>query len=237
MVIGAHDIVAGGGFAGRAPGVIAQVLKFTVSPAIDTLVTQWLVVTGALGNAKSAITPEFAPIRKAGGIFNQSAKDQRTNGTNAGNLAHTADFGEAAGQTQGFLERSPMLGQSLCVALIQPPHHALFFGSFETGDPFFLVGRREEGFAVELDNAPLPEAGFDVGLGFTTLIPAFEEFAHEMAEDFPMAIGAYPHRFEMSEGKERAKRAHIRFIALVGIGGDELIEARFTNHKLIDMWA
>jgi len=39
----------------------------------------------------------------------------------------------------------------------------------------------------------------------------------------------------MTQGQKQAERAHIKFIALVGIRADEFVVTRFTNNKAFDM--
>ena len=104
-----------------------------------------------------------------------------------------------------------MFGQGVIVGLVKAAHHALFFGTLETGDPFLPYGGREKGFAVELDDARLPEPGFDVGFCLVALVAAFEQFAHEVAEDLAVAVGSDPDLFEVAKGKEGAEGAYIFF--------------------------
>jgi hypothetical protein len=59
----------------------------------------------------------------------------------------------------------------------------------------------KEGFAVELDDAPLAKTRFDVSFGFTAFVAAFQEFADELAQDFAVAVGTDPDFLEMSEDR------------------------------------
>jgi hypothetical protein len=152
-------------------------------------------------------------------------------------LAHATNLGKAVRQAQRFFEAGFVLGQSVIVALVKSAHHALFFCTLEAGNPFLPFCWSKEGFAVELDDAPLAKTRFDVGFGFTAFVAAFQEFADEVAQDFAVAVGTDPDFLEMSEGKQGAKGSHVVFIALVGIGADEFIEARFANDELLDVGA
>jgi hypothetical protein len=170
-------------------------------------------------------------IGEAPGLFDDRAKDMSRHWSYSRDALKFAHLPKACSNSLHLFERFFPLQQSVIKVPIESPHHSsLFFGRQlrEILLPPFL-GKDFD--PMQAQHAPPAIARFDQRFELPLGIAPIQELIHQCSVDLSSSIHSHPYFFELREAQKQTHPFHIGFIALLRVGVDQPIVARFANDQ------